>query len=194
MTTPNHRKQRANNSREHILDTYVDLLIRSGERAATLDAVATAAKVSKGGLLYHFSSKKALLEALAERTVTLAEEDFEAMAQASEGASAYYINSSTPDNTPFDRALIALSRLAQNNNELAQRTLAHVQEGWHSLILAELGDERIARAVLLLGDGMYYNAAFGGGATNPQTADMLKSDRAALEHALKVLKAAVAAD
>ena len=30
MTTPNHRKQRANNSREHILDTYVDLLIRSG--------------------------------------------------------------------------------------------------------------------------------------------------------------------
>ena len=194
MSTPNHRKQRANNSSEHILDTYVDLLIHTGERAATLDAVATAAKVSKGGLLYHFSSKKALLEALAERTLTLAEEDFEAMAQASEGASAYYINSSTPDNTPFDRALIALSRLAQNNNELAQRTLAHVQEGWHSLILAELGDERIARAVLLLGDGMYYNAAFGGGATNPQTADMLKSDRAALEHALKVLKAAVAAD
>lgn len=194
MSTPNHRKQRANNSSEHILDTYVDLLIHTGERAATLDAVATAAKVSKGGLLYHFSSKKALLEALAERTLTLAEEDFEAMAQASEGASAYYINSSTPDNTPFDRALIALSRLAQNNNELAQRTLAHVQEGWHSLILAELGDERIARAVLLLGDGMYYNAAFGGGATNPQTADMLKSDRAALERALKVLKAAVAAD
>ena len=116
------------------------------------------------------------------------------MEQAPEGASAYYINSSTPDNTPFDRALIALSRLAQNNNELAQRTLAHVQEGWHSLILAELGDERIARAVLLLGDGMYYNATFGGGATNPQTADMLKSDRAALERALKVLKAAVAAD
>ena len=195
MTTPNHRKQRANNSREHILDTYVDLLIRSGERAATLDAVATAAKVSKGGLLYHFSSKKALLEALAERTLTLAEEDFAAMEQApGGGASAYYINSSTPDNTPFDRALIALSRLAQNNNELAQQTMSRVQEGWHSLILAELGDERIARAVLLLGDGMYYNAAFGGGSANPQTADMLKSDRAALEHALQVLKAAVVAN
>ena len=96
MTTPNHRKQRANISREHILDTYVDLLIRSGERAATLDAVATAAKVSKGGLLYHFSSKKALLEALTERTLTLAEEDFAAMEQAPEGASTYYINSSTP--------------------------------------------------------------------------------------------------
>lgn len=193
MITPNHRKQRANNSREHILDTYVNLLIHTGERAATLDAVATAAKVSKGGLLYHFSSKKALLEALAERTITLAEEDFETMAQAPEGASAYYINSSIPSNNPFDRALIALSRLAQNNNELTQRTLARVQEGWHSLILAELGDEHIARAVLLLGDGMYYNAAFGGATTSAQTADILTSDRAALERALQVLKAAVAA-
>ena len=178
MTTPNHRKQRANNSREHILDTYVDLLIRSGERAATLDAVATAAKVSKGGLLYHFSSKKALLEALAERTLALAEEDFAAMKQAPEGASAYYINSSTPDNSPFDRSLIALSRLAR------------VQDGWHALVLAEIGDEQIARAVLLLGDGMYYNAAFGGDSANPQRAAAITADRAALERVLQVLKAA----
>ena len=191
MTTPNHRKQRANNSREHILDTYVDLLIRSGERAATLDAVATAAKVSKGGLLYHFSSKKALLEALAERTLTLAEEDFAAMEQApGGGARVYYINSSTPDNTPFDRALIALSRLAQNNNELAQQTMSRIQDGWHALVLAELGDEQIARTVLLLGDGMYYNAAFGGDSASPQRAAAIAADRAALERALQVLKAA----
>ena len=191
MTTPNHRKQRANNSREHILDTYVDLLIRSGERAATLDAVATAAKVSKGGLLYHFSSKKALLEAPAERTLTRAEEDFAAMEQApGGGASAYYINSSTPDNTPFDRALIALSRLAQNNNELAQQTMSRIQDGWHALVLAELGDEQIARTVLLLGDGMYYNAAFGGDSASPQRAAAIAADRAALERALQVLKAA----
>lgn len=191
MTTPNHRKQRANNSREHILDTYVDLLIRSGERAATLDAVATAAKVSKGGLLYHFSSKKALLEALAERTLALAEEDFAAMKQAPEGASgAYYINSSTPDNSPFDRSLIALSRLAQSNNELAQQAMSRVQDGWHALVLAEIGDEQIARAVLLLGDGMYYNAAFGGDSANPQRAAAITADRAALERVLQVLKAA----
>lgn len=190
MTTPNHRKQRANNSREHILDTYVDLLIRSGERAATLDAVATAAKVSKGGLLYHFASKKALLEALAERTLTLAEEDFAAMEQAPEGASAYYINSSTPDNSPFDRALIALSRLVQSNNELAQQTMSRVQEGWYTLVLHELGDEQIARAILLLGDGMYYNAAFGGATTSPQAVATITTDRKALERALQVIKAA----
>ena len=113
------------------------------------------------------------------------------MEQAPEGASAYYINSSTPDNSPFDRSLIALSRLAQSNNELAQQTMARVQDGWHALVLAEIGDEQIARAVLLLGDGMYYNAVFGGGgATNPQRAAAITADRAALERALQVLKAA----
>ena len=139
MTTPNHRKQRANNSREHILDTYVDLLIHTGERAATPRRRRHRRQGVQGRAALPFSSKKALLEALAERTVTLAEEDFETMAQAPEGASAYYINSSTPDNTPFDRALIALSRLAQNNNELAQQTMSRVQDGWHALVLAELG-------------------------------------------------------
>lgn len=68
MTTPasasEPRTTRANNSREQILDAYEHLLVQAGERAATLDAVAAQAKVSKGGLLYHFGSKKALFEAL----------------------------------------------------------------------------------------------------------------------------------
>lgn len=72
MTTPasasEPRATRANNSREQILDAYEHLLVQAGERAATLDAVAAQAKVSKGGLLYHFGSKKALFEALLDRT------------------------------------------------------------------------------------------------------------------------------
>ena len=65
MTTPasasEPRATRANNSREQILDAYEHLLVQAGERAATLDAVAAQAKVSKGGLLYHFGSKKGAL-------------------------------------------------------------------------------------------------------------------------------------
>ncbi len=49
MTTPTTANS-ANNSREHILDTYVDLLDCFGRTRCNLD-VATAAKVSKGG--YH---------------------------------------------------------------------------------------------------------------------------------------------
>lgn len=40
-----------------------------GAPAFTLDAVAEAAGVSKGGLMYHFPSKEALLEALVARAV-----------------------------------------------------------------------------------------------------------------------------
>jgi transcriptional regulator len=41
-----------------------------------------------------------------------------------------------------------------------------------------------------LGDGMYYNAAFGGDSASPQRAAAIAADRAALERALQVLKAA----
>lgn len=54
-----------------------------GANSMTLDAVAAQAKVSKGGLLYHFVSKDALIEAMVARIAGLAEETF-ATALASE--------------------------------------------------------------------------------------------------------------
>ena len=40
---------------------------RDGAQALTLEAVAAEAGVSKGGLLYHFKSKRELLDGLVER-------------------------------------------------------------------------------------------------------------------------------
>lgn len=53
--------------RETILDAAEATVIDLGPVHMTLDAVAEAAKVSKGGLLYHFPSKEALLEAMIAR-------------------------------------------------------------------------------------------------------------------------------
>jgi hypothetical protein len=50
-------------AREAVLDAFESLLIEVGERAATLDAVARLAGVSKGGLLYHFPNKEAMIGA-----------------------------------------------------------------------------------------------------------------------------------
>lgn len=52
-----------------ILDAAEDVLLRRAAASFTLDAVAAAAGVSKGGLMYHFPSKDALLEALVARAV-----------------------------------------------------------------------------------------------------------------------------
>lgn len=59
-----------NPARERILDAAEQLVSELGAGRLTLDQVAQAAKVSKGGLLYHFPSKEALLLAMGERFVS----------------------------------------------------------------------------------------------------------------------------
>ena len=56
-------------ARERILEAAERVVGDVGAARMTLDGVAQAAGVSKGGLLYHFPSKEALLGALAKRYV-----------------------------------------------------------------------------------------------------------------------------
>ncbi|MBI5687350.1 MAG: TetR/AcrR family transcriptional regulator [Verrucomicrobia bacterium] len=63
------KKTRTGNSRELLIDAAEAVVLRDGGSTLTLDAVAAEAKVSKGGLLYHFPSKDALIEAMIERLI-----------------------------------------------------------------------------------------------------------------------------
>ncbi|WP_033323864.1 TetR/AcrR family transcriptional regulator [Actinomadura atramentaria] len=56
-----------------LLDAAESLLSEQGTQALTLAAVADRAGVSKGGLLYHFPTKEALVQALVSRVI----EDFD---------------------------------------------------------------------------------------------------------------------
>jgi AcrR family transcriptional regulator len=51
-------------TRQKILETAVSIVDANGAAHLTIDAVAAAASLSKGGVLYHFPSKRALLEAM----------------------------------------------------------------------------------------------------------------------------------
>jgi AcrR family transcriptional regulator len=53
--------------RAALLDAAVAVIRRDGAQALTLDAVAAEAGVSKGGVLYHFASKRALIDGLLDR-------------------------------------------------------------------------------------------------------------------------------
>ncbi|WP_113700098.1 TetR/AcrR family transcriptional regulator [Nonomuraea lactucae] len=55
--------------RDELLDAAEALLCDQGSAALTLAAVADRAGVSKGGLLYHFSSKEALIKGMVERLI-----------------------------------------------------------------------------------------------------------------------------
>lgn len=52
------------NSKEIILDAAEAIVIESGAARLTLDAVAEQANLSKGGLMYNYPNKEALLEAM----------------------------------------------------------------------------------------------------------------------------------
>ncbi|MEN6627742.1 MAG: TetR/AcrR family transcriptional regulator [Candidatus Sumerlaeia bacterium] len=64
MTTP---ETSAQNSYESILAAAEEVVRESGAVHLTLDAVAARAGVSKGGLLYHFRNKEALIRAMLTR-------------------------------------------------------------------------------------------------------------------------------
>lgn len=57
------------NNKEAILDAAEAVVMEMGAAHLSLDVVARKAKVSKGGLMYHFHTKNALLKAMLERLI-----------------------------------------------------------------------------------------------------------------------------
>lgn len=166
-------------TRDNLLDAFEQLLLAEGERAATLEAVAGRAQVSKGGLLYHFKSKDALVEGLLERLTQLADTDAEHMRSDPRGPSAYYVDTSVYADSPLDRSLMAAARLIQETPR-ARETMQAIHQRWFSIILQEVGDRAVGRAVMLIGDGLYYNAALSGGTSAAEVSGTDPDDRAEL--------------
>jgi AcrR family transcriptional regulator len=162
-------------ARDGVLDAFEQILIADGAGSATLDAVAAGADVSKGGLLYHFGSKKALEEGLVERLRERGAADVEIMRRSPVGPSAYYVRSSVYEGSDFDRTLVAASRLVQTSDASVRDAFEKIRQDWLALIREEVGDPARAEAILLIGDGLYYNALLtgaGGPTGDAEGADM----------------------
>ena len=149
-------------ARDALLAAYRDLLVSEGERAATMDAVAARAGVSKGGLLYHFKSKDALAEALLDALRVAAAEDRRQMAEAPEGPSKYFVRTSVNSGTDMDALFVAAVRLAQAGHAGALAALEELDAAWLALIRAEIEDPALATAVMLMGEGLYHYSSLAG--------------------------------
>jgi AcrR family transcriptional regulator len=156
--------------RDHILDALEDELLDAGPETPSLEAVAARAAVSKGGVLYHFPSKDALLEALLRRWVARAEAELEAAA-ADQGVAAAWLDVSSPSSEDsrdlrVARSLAALIRsgstgaLADVVTELAGR--------WRQRLELEIDDPVLAEIIRLVGDGIYYAHIVGAPAPDPE--------------------------
>lgn len=144
------------------MNALVKLVLEQGEKAATLDAVAGAAGISKGGLIYHFPTKEALVEGLMGVVEELAAEDVRRMRKHPEGPADYHIRTSTFQDTAVDRAVVATMRLSQGSNAVAQQTLGRIRQSWLDALKEQIDDPAVAEAVLLMGDGLYFAAASAG--------------------------------
>lgn len=70
---------RSNNKKEQILEAALQVVEENGANHLTIDAVAAYANFSKGGVLYHFPSKKALLSGMVDHLIQANEKRMEAL-------------------------------------------------------------------------------------------------------------------
>jgi AcrR family transcriptional regulator len=150
-------------AKERVLDAYQDILIEHGIGAITLEAVAARAEVSKGGLLYHFGSKEALLQGLIDRVGHLGVADLETARTAPEGVVRYYLRSSVTDVTQdaaMHRTTLAAMRLIGNEDAVDEAIRAYTRN-WRTLLTEHVGDPVLADFVGTTGDGLYLRAMLG---------------------------------
>jgi AcrR family transcriptional regulator len=149
--------QHRDSARESILTAFQELLIDTSGSGASLDAVARVAGVTKGGLLYHYGSRDGLETALIDRLETLADAEYERMRTAPAGAAAYYVSLVEYVNSPLDRAALAVGTLARRNLR-ARRMVVQMRRRYFEILNDDLHDPELARATMLLTDGLYYDA------------------------------------
>jgi AcrR family transcriptional regulator len=149
-------------TRDRLLDAAAAVLLRDGATSVTLDAVAAEAQVSKGGLLYHFPTKAALLEAMLERWTARFAEVMEFRAQDRPGGwTAAYLDASDFDmeDPPVTRDEFGLlAALAAEPSLLAK---AHPRFAeWQARVEDDGIDAAVATIVRLAADGLWLAEVF----------------------------------
>ncbi len=145
-------------NREAILDAFERILIDRGAAEATVEAVAEAAGVSKGGLLYHFPSKDALFDAFGERVLARID-DAIADAPAEPGAVVrWYLDPAPVSTAERDLWQTILAALHGAETTLAG-VIARAFERYAEPLAVLPAPLRVQ--VRLLGDGLFLHALVG---------------------------------
>ena len=134
-------------TRGKLLDAASAVIRRDGPQALTLDSVAAQAGVSKGGLLYHFKSKRELLDALVARWLDDCDRDIEAETG---NFAARYVRASDGAKAEEMGLLAALVADPQALAAVRERHAA-----WQDRVAREGGDPVDATVARLAADGLW---------------------------------------
>jgi AcrR family transcriptional regulator len=143
--------------RAELLDAAIAVIRRDGAQSLTLDAVAAEAGVSKGGVLYHFRSKRALIDGLVDCWL----DDFEGRLDGPDFAAAYVRASDLSTAGPEVRAseFGLLAALIEDPEVLAVARERHSE--WLERMLGGALAREDAWLVRLAADGLWYSDLLG---------------------------------
>ncbi|MFC6331880.1 TetR family transcriptional regulator [Paenibacillus septentrionalis] len=153
-----------NSRRDAILQVACRLVRTMGASHLTLDAVAREAGISKGGLLYHFPTKEALIQAALEDFLDRFDSDTDKEAASNtalhnDWAQAYIIKTFEISKDDLEMSFGILAAAANNPallEPMRQRYLL-----WQNRMTAECSDPVEATVVRLAADGLFFCELFG---------------------------------
>jgi AcrR family transcriptional regulator len=147
--------------RERVLAAAWSLTLERG-RVPSLDAVASAAGVSKGGLVHHFSTRAAIVEGLAMEAIGTTDLAMSAAAERGDAARMWLqLSAPAPDEVEVYRAMVVAFRALGEGGSAVISRAVEATARWEALIAAEVGDADRARLIRLVGDGLLMNAVTG---------------------------------
>jgi AcrR family transcriptional regulator len=143
-------------TRERLLDAAVAVVRRDGAQALTLDHVAAQAGVSKGGLLYHFRSKRDLLDGMVERWLAEWQEQIDS-ASGEEGFLTGYVHATHlggagPEEREAEFALVAALIAEPAVLEVVRERF----DEWQRLAVETTDDPVEATVARLATDGLWF--------------------------------------
>jgi AcrR family transcriptional regulator len=133
-------------TRDRLLDAAGAVVMRDGAQALTLDAVALEAEVSKGGLLYHFKSKRELVQAMIGRWLTQFQQEIDA-------ADPHFVRGWVKASDPAGEELGMLSALIAEPELLASVRAQYAI--WQDRVEREGDDPVDATVARLAADGLW---------------------------------------
>ena len=159
------------NTRDRILDALETLLLEKGMSQVTLENVAASAGVSKGGLLYHFKNKDALLAGLVRRLSERADQQLGTAVAKGTSVAEWYLQTPNPDNESdalelaLNRSMVAAMRTIDANSgpetDEVQQALSDMLDAWSVGLDNDIDDPVRADIIRLVGDGVYLRALLG---------------------------------
>ncbi len=145
--------------RDQLLAAAERIVRRDGVGKLTLDAVAVEAGTSKGGLLYHFASREALITAMLERHLNAFGASLDAsMAEDAEPRGRWtraYLHSTAPLDGPTDGATATGLLAAMASSPALADPLRERYAAWREKMADDGLPEADAMVVALAADGLW---------------------------------------